>query len=221
MVKLADLGFRKGEIAETVVSTYNTDEKPNAAPIGVTINNSKQVALKLYTTSATYKNIATKKSAVINVTDNIEIFYRTAFKEFNPNGKVPKEWFQPAEKIEAPKLRNADATIEVSVLNITPIEEEQAMVLCKVIHINTTKKPPHVYCRAFGLTLEAIIHATRVKKFLSGTSDQKKQANKLLQTIEECSSIVKRVAPNSPYTKIMTNLDHMINGWRKENENLH
>ena len=34
-MKLVDLGFSKGTIVETIVSTYNRDGKPNAAPMGV------------------------------------------------------------------------------------------------------------------------------------------------------------------------------------------
>lgn len=221
MVTLADLGFHKGEIVETVVSTYNADGRPNAAPIGVTMENPKQVSLKFYTTSETYKNVATKKCAVINITNNIEIFYKTAFKELNPNGVVPKEWFQQDKKIEAPRLYSADAAIGISVLSITLLDEEKALVLCKVTHISANKKLPQVYSRAFGLTLEAIIHSTRVKKFLSGTPEQQKQSLKLLETIKEYRSIVNRVAPNSLYTEIMTNLNHMINTWRSKNESLH
>ncbi len=221
MVRLIDFGFHHGAIVETIVSTYNADGTPTAAPIGVTMENPKNVALKLYTTSATYKNIEAKKCAIINVTNDIELFYRTAFKEINPNGTVPTEWFQPNKKTEAPKLCKADATIHVAVLNITALNEEKAEALCKVTHIETTKKVPQTYCRAFGITLEAIIHATRVKKFLSGTANQQKQAAKLIETIKEYQSIVKRVAPNSHYTEIMTNLDYMINGWRSKNESLH
>lgn len=221
MVTLADLGFHKEEIVETIVSTYNADGKPHAAPIGVTMKNSNQVVLKFYTTSETYKNITAKKCAIINITGNIEIFYRTAFKELNPNGMVPKEWFQQDKKIEAPRLYIADATIGISVLNIAPLDEEKVVALCKVTHINTNKKFPQVYSRAFGLTLEAIIHSTRVQKFLSGTIEQQKQALKLLETIEECRTIVNRVARNSIYTEIMTNLSHMIDDWRNKNESLH
>ena len=35
MAKLTDLGFSKGMIFETIVSTYNPDGTPNAAPMGV------------------------------------------------------------------------------------------------------------------------------------------------------------------------------------------
>ena len=35
MAKLTDLGFSKGIIFETIVSTYNLDGSPNAAPMGV------------------------------------------------------------------------------------------------------------------------------------------------------------------------------------------
>ncbi len=45
MVKLADLGFFKGTIYETIASTFNPDGNPNAAPMGVIMQNEQQVAL--------------------------------------------------------------------------------------------------------------------------------------------------------------------------------
>ena len=37
MTNLDDLGFLKGSIGETIVSTYDVDGQPNAAPMGVVI----------------------------------------------------------------------------------------------------------------------------------------------------------------------------------------
>ncbi len=217
MTKLADLGFQNGVIVETVVSTYNAKITPNAAPMGITMEDAQHVTIKLFTTSSTYKNLKTKKCAVINVTCDIEVFYRTAFKEANPKGKVPPEWFEKAETGEAPRLSMADAFVEVSVISLKPLGEEKAEAFCDVKLVKASVGNfPKVYCRAFSATLEAIIHATRVKNFLSGSKDQQKQAVKLLETIENCRDIVNRVAPNSRYSEIMVDLDKMISLWRSK-----
>ena len=217
MTKLADLGFQKGVIVETVVSTYNADGTLNAAPMGVTMENAQQVTIRLFTTSSTYKNLKTKKCAVINVTCDIDVFYRTAFKETNLKSTVPPEWFEKAETVESPRLRRADAFIEVSVADIKPLVDEKAEAFCDVKLVKaSTGNLPKAYCRAFSATLEAIIHATRVKKFLSGSKEQQKQAMKLLETIGNCRDIVNRVAPNSCYSEIMTDLDKMIISWESK-----
>src|SRR5208283_3118058 len=108
-------------IAECIVSTYNMDGKPNAAPMGVIMKDEQHLIINLFNSSTTCSNIKANGYAIINLTSNIEVFYKTAFKEANPDGKLPQEWFKKAKAVNAPKLRFADATIDVSVNDLTPI----------------------------------------------------------------------------------------------------
>ena len=219
MIELADLGFSKGVILETVVSTYSVYGKPNAAPMGVKMKTLKRIALKIYTSSSTYKNLQSKRCAVVNVTSDPEIFYYTAFKEANPEGEVPQEWFEKAEIIDAPRLRTADAHIEVAIASLTPIDARTAEALCDVKLVRASTNLPKAYCRAAFATIEAIIHATRVKPFMThGDSQEQKQALKLLETIRQCHDVVNRIAPSSRYSKIMEDLSQRIDSWRRKNE---
>ncbi len=221
MAKLVDLGFSKGVIAETIVSTYNVVGQPNAAPMGAIMEDEKRIVIGLYNSSLTYKNLRLKGCAVINVTSDPELFYRTAFKEVNPEGKVPREWFEKAETVNAPRLRMADALIEVSVARIASLGAEKTEALCDVKLVKATKTLPKAYCRALFATVEAIIHATRVKVFLGGDEKRKAQALKLLETIGFYRDVVQRVAPNSRYDEIMADLTRMVNSWMEvKNESL-
>ena len=210
--KLTDLGFSKGIIAETIVSTYNTDGKPNAAPMGAIMEDEQKIIINLFNSSSTYRNLQANRCAVINLTSNIEVFYKTALKEANPDGKLPEEWFEKSDSVNAPKLRLADATIDVSVIDMAPIGTEKTTVTCNVKQVNTTKKYPQVYCRAMSATVEAIIHATRVKAFINNEKQQK-HISKLLEMIENCNDVVNRVASNSPYSAIMADLMMRIDSW--------
>ncbi len=218
MTKLPDLGYTKGLIFETIVSTFNEHEQPNAAPMGTIMENDSQIVIKLYNTSLTHKNLQTSKCAAINITSNIDLFYKTAFKENNPIGKLPADWFVKAETVNAPRLKTSDATIEVAVADMKPIDAEKTVVICNVKHISATKNLPQAYCRAFPATVEAIIHATRIKAFLAGNEKQKAQAKKLLETIAASQDVVNRTAPNSRYAEIMTDLTRMIDSWRNTKE---
>ncbi len=220
MAKLYDLGFLKGTIGETIVSTYDADGQPTAAPMGIVMENNEQVIIRPFISSLTYKNIQTKKCAVVNVTSNPELFYLTAFKEANPDGKLPPDLFQKAETVDAPRLREADATVEVSVAETASFSTERAEFLCNVKLVEASKKPPKVYCRAQFATIEAIIHATRVKPFLRGDKQEQEHAFRLLELIEICQDIVNRTAPNSRYSEIMADLTQRINLWRKDSESL-
>ena len=217
--KLNDLGFSKGIITETIVSTYNAEEQPNAAPMGVTIENAQRIMIRPYTSTLTYKNLQLKMCAVINVTANPELYYRTAFKETNPKGRIPQKWFEKAETVDAPKLRMADAHIEVSVVDISAFETERATALCQVKLIKAPKMLPKVYCRASSATIEAIIHATRVKVLVNDKNEQK-PVHKLLKMIRNCNDVVNRVAPNSLYSEIMADLNQRIESWRAKSESL-
>jgi len=189
--------------------------------MGVTMENLQRVVLRVYTSSLTYKNLNSKKSGVVNVTCDAELFYRTAFKEANPNGKLPQNLFEKAEIIDAPRLRTADAHIEVVVVNIKQFDDERDDVVCDVRYIQTSNVFPRAYSRALFATVEAIVHATRVKVFITYKDKRKReQASKLLKTIKDCNDIVNRVAPNSPYSEIMTDLNQRINSWRAEVESL-
>jgi len=220
-MEIADLGFSKGKIVETILSTYNKDGKANAAPMGVTVDNLYRVIIRIYTSTLTYNNLQAKKSGVVNVISDADVFYRTAFKDANPNGEIPQDWFEKAETVDAPKLRKAKANIEVAVVDIKQFDTEIAEVLCNVKLVQTVKVLPKVYCRALFATVEAIIHATRVQAFITHADKQKReQALKLLEMIRGYRELVNRVAPNSNYSEIMEDLKQRIDSWRSKGESL-
>jgi len=214
MDELEDLGFLKNGIVETIVSTYNSDGQPNAAPMGVKRIDAQNVILRPYVSTLTYKNLRSRRSAVINVTSNPELYYRTTFKEANSEGRLPAEWFSRAENVDAPRLLSADAFIEVSVVNIESPSGQRAEVLCGVKLVKRSNVLPKAYCRATFATIESIIHATRVKAFLA--SGQHKEAERQMKLIKYYSAIVDRVAPDSRYSETMNDLIQRINSWKKE-----
>ena len=210
---ITDLGFSKGIIFETIVSTFDKTGNPNAAPMGVIMENEQTLSLNIFNSSLTSQNLKTSGCAVINLTSDIAIFYRSTFKEANPDGKLPLEWFEKAESVNAPKLRWADATLDVSVTHIQLVGKDKAKMQCRVEKVTAAKQYPKPNCRALALTLEAIIHATRVKAFSNDPSKQE-EVHKLLGLIENCSKVVNRAAPKSTYSAVMADLTHRINNWR-------
>jgi hypothetical protein len=215
MTTLADLGFSKGAIVETVVSTYNADGQPNAAPMGVTMESPQRLTLRIYTSSLTYENLKSNRCAVVNVTSDPEVFYKTAFKESNPNGRLPLEWVEKADIVDAPRLRKAEAHIEVAVEDIASFDAERAEVLFDVKRVQSLAVLPKAYCRASFATIEAVIHATRVKAFIRHSDSQKReQALKLFDIIRMYREVVSRVAPNSRSDEIMADLTRRVEAWR-------
>ena len=215
MTELADLGFGKGVIVETVVSTYGRDGEPNAAPMGATMEQAQRVVFRIYKSSSTYSNLQAKRCAVVNVTSSAEVFYRTAFKEANPEGRIPARWFEKATTVAAPRLRVANAHVEVTVLDVSHLDGAKAGVTCEAKLIHAATVLPQAYCRASFAAIEAIIHATRVNHFLMhGARAKQEQAVDLMEKIKDCQDVVNRVAPNSRYSEIMKDLTRRIDSWR-------
>ena len=213
MVDLAELGFQKGIIAETIVSTYNKDGTPNAAPMGAIMLDPSHIAINFFNSSSTLQNIKAKRSAVANLTTDIELFYKTTFKEANPNSKLPEEWFGKAKSVNAPELITADAMVEMLVDDLSPFGKEKTKVVFSVKLVEATQKHAQVHCRAMSATLEAIINATRIKAFAKG-ENQQVRVQKLLEMVEQFNDVVNRVAPDSPYSRVMADLLKRIDSWR-------
>lgn len=212
MADLADLGFKVGVISEAIVTTYNADGSANAAPMGLILIDEQHLSMNIFNTSSTCRNLKTKKAGAINLTANIEVYYKSAIKEANKKGTLPSEWFVNAETVEAPKLRIADATIEVSVEK-AEYNADRTLLLCKVQRLSAKKAFPQVYCRAFHLTVEAITHATRVKAFAEDSGRQEEVA-KLTGVIQDFAAIVERVAPDSRYAAVFADLLQRVDSWR-------
>jgi hypothetical protein len=215
VAKLTDLGFSKGIFAETIVSTYNVDGTPNAAPMGIILEDEKTLTMNIFNSSSTNRNLKASKCGVINLTNNVDVFYKTTFKEANPNGKLPAEWFDRAKAVNAPRLCFANASIEVRVTIIESGGLERTKFLCEVTQMNAPKKYPQVYCRALSATLEAITHATRVEAYINN-ENKRKQVSELLETIEHQRDLVNHVAPNSVYSSVMSDLMKRIDSWRNK-----
>ncbi|MCP8322153.1 MAG: DUF447 family protein [archaeon] len=214
---LSDLGFIKNCVFEVIVSTYGINHVPNAAPMGIMTDDMQRFIMKPYTTSQTYRNIFLQKCAVINIISNSIIYYKTAFKDANPDKRVPIDWFEKADLVDAPKLKNADTCIEVKAINIENKKRDRAKVLCEVVDIShIINIVPKAYCRANFALIESIIHATRINVFLS--KDEKEKVEGLIKLIKYYDTLVERVAPSSVYSDIMKEILKRIEDWKAKSE---
>jgi hypothetical protein len=203
---LKELGIERGRICEILLSTYNDDGSPTAAPMGIRTYDFRHLIIEPYATTLTYKNLCSRKCAVANVTDDPELFYDTAFKK----GKLPKEWFEKAVTVDAPRMKASYSFLELSLISIAK-RGDMATITCEVKLAEIRPSYVRPYCRATFATIESIIHATRVKEFLKdGAIDE---ADKLIRLIEHYHAIVKRTNPNSSCERIMDELTLKINSW--------
>jgi hypothetical protein len=197
-----DLGF----IYEVVVSTCDATWKPNAAPMGIQFvadeksYGDKRILLRPFKSTTTYKNLSSHGEAVINVTSDPEIFYKTLVKQEGAKADALKNIFQLAKSVKPPRIRGSDAYIEVSVQSsgqATTNKGERAEILCEIKFVQIDKPSAKLYCRAPHALIETMIHATRVRELISeGSIDE---ASQLLELMDRYRNLIHRVAPCSHY----------------------
>ena len=206
--------FRIGEIYETILSTYNDDGRPNAAPVGIAFINRKKIRAQLYKGSRTLTNILSKRCAVANLTSDPILFYKTAFKG---ETKPPNFHFSKARTVNAPLLKDAGGYLELSLIRSIPEKEKVNMEFS--IRRFSCGQPIRLYSRAAHALLEATVHATRVREYLS--RGKRGKAAPLIRMINHYKDVIGRVSPDSDYARAIKELQSNINRRKRETQSTH
>jgi hypothetical protein len=186
---LEALGFRKDWIYETIISTYS-GAKPHSAPMGVSTPDRAFLAAEIYKTSETCANILSKKIFCVNLSSDISLFHDSAYKK----GTLV---YGRADKIEAPIIAQADASLEISVLESVDLGD-RIRFIGNVVNYSARKEFASIKLvnRGEALALEALIALTKIPH---STSEEKESLEKEIRRI---SRVVSRVAPGSPAEKL-------------------
>ena len=208
---LAKYGFIPGAVMEAVVSTCDEDGRPNAAPMGVTSGDLRTLIIRPYLNTTTYRNLKVSRCAVVNITLDPWLFYITALKEVNPEGVLPLKLFDKAEKVKAPRLKDAQGFIEVNVIDIKEVGK-RGIVKCEVVYAKAKRMPARLYCRGAYAAIEAVIHATRVKEALAAGNVE--EAMRLEGLIKYYRDLVRRVSRGTTYEAVIEGLLNLIKRWR-------
>jgi len=207
---LSAVGLEKGVIYEVIVSTSALDGTPNAAPMGVRSFDGKTLTLIPFKSTQTYRNLLVTRMAVANIIDDPQLFYNTALKEGAP---CPRQMFEDAKHVEAPRLAQAEGVIELTVSTIRDEGPERARVDCDPVHSEAIQLRPKPYCRGKFAAIEAIIHATRVKVFLK--EGRREEANRLIQSILSYKALAERVCPDSSYCRVIEDVVGKVREWER------
>ena len=206
---LAKLNLNPGYIYETIVTTYNPQDKmPNAAPMGIAFHDEKTVVISPYMTTQTFKNIQQTRYAVINFIYDLDTFFESAFGTNKP--KLPLHRFKPSKKVPVPGLKDAFAYVEVETLEIQK-DASRAKIIAEIKTWDVGQIPCFPINRGYNLVLESIIHATRIVEF----RDDEKLVGPLITLIKQYSTLVTKVAPEGKLVALMAQLENLIE--KKEN----
>ncbi|MHA1266708.1 MAG: DUF447 domain-containing protein [Candidatus Helarchaeota archaeon] len=208
MTILTELNVKPHFIYETIVTTYMPDKNmPNAAPMGIQFLNGEQIIIKPFIDTQTYKNIAYSRCAVVNFVYDLEIFFESALGKRVP--KLPLAFFEPATKIDAPRLKNATAIVELRIKEIDVVKK-WATVKGDIICWDITTPPFYPLNRGDHLLLESIIHTTRILAFQGNP----KKVKALVELIDQYREIIEKVAPHGPSMKLMNKIQAIIKNIR-------
>jgi len=200
---------RVGEIYETILSTYNDDGRPNAAPMGIIFTKRKKVCMRLYRGSQTLVNILARKCAVANITSDPILFYKTALKE---ETRSPTRSYSKAEMVNAPLLKDADGYLEMRLIRSIPGKEKIDVEFC-VKKFSRRKVTARFHSRAAHALIESTIHATRVREYLS--KGNRRKATPLIRMINHYKDVIERVSPDSDYASAIKELQSSIHRWKR------
>jgi len=202
--KLDQMGFDYGSTIETILTTWNHDRTVNAAPMGVIRNIKDQIIIKPYKSSNTYRNMLRKEEACINLTQDSEIFLKTAFKDENLGSFSIKkgELF----------LDGSDASIILKIINFEFEDENRFAFKCEIQKIITKKRIPVGFSRGKNNAIEAIIHASHIRYKINESGEDIR--TDLINFNYNIQIIRKVSASNSIEMKVANKLESLVEKWR-------
>ncbi len=161
-LSIAELGFKRGAVSECIVTTYNEEKNPNAAPIGIYFLNNTTLVMKIYE-NRTVKNMLMNEECAINIVDDAFIFLKciAGYRDFE---------YLEAKNINAPVLKNARAVIECKVDSYKEYLKEDKygksrVFLFKIKVVNcyllNNKNLPKVLNRGENAVLEIAVKLSR------------------------------------------------------------
>jgi uncharacterized protein len=147
-------------ILETVVTTLDEDGEVNFAAMGVVWDEERPV-IRPYVGTRTFRNLVRTREAVVNVTDDVLLFAKSALSR----ERFPS---RPASRVRGVILADACHWREVTVERVSPpgpqpAAGERAEVATRVV-AGAVGRPFAGLCRAKHAVVEASILASRARR---------------------------------------------------------
>jgi uncharacterized protein len=139
-------------IYETIVTTRRPDGEAHVVPLGIR-KEGQFIVLAPFRPSATLDNILRERCAVVNFTDDVQIFAGCLTGRFN--------WpTLPATKVSCPRLADSLAHSELELISVEE-NEQRPRLLCRVV-LTDIHAPFRGFNRAQAAVLEACILVSRL-----------------------------------------------------------
>ena len=157
-IDLTLIGMEKGRQYETIITTHNSENFKNAAPIGVLCSGPDMVLSRIFKGSHTLNNMISQKEYVVNITHDPMLFTESTL------GNLPQDYFNDDNS-----LKCADAYFKCEVVSLKeavkqsdPIKKKDEAIVIKAkvteLVINRDTKAMN---RGFGYVVESLANLTR------------------------------------------------------------
>ena len=178
------IGMEKGRQYETIITTKNSKNIKNAAPIGVICAGENKILNRIFKGSHTLENIISQKEFIVNITHDPNLFTASLL------GNLPEEYFN-----EDNSLKCADAYFKCNVISLTeavkqsdPIKKNgEAIVIKSKVTELVINRPTHAMNRGFAYVIESLANLTRFDM----VNDDKKE--EYIKRFREANRVVVKV----------------------------
>ncbi len=170
-MNIAGMGFTPGRIMEAIVTTFNEDGSPNAAPIGICPLEDGKIQMDVHEPSDTRHNILRTGCCVVNIIFDPYLFLKCAILgsgKGEAENEITADEIVPAENIDAPALKEANAWIELKMLQSeekTKTDMHGEMKLSRIIFsvekIKVNKEYPVAINRGVFAAIETAVALSR------------------------------------------------------------
>jgi len=181
------LNVKRGWIYESILS-FSINGKAKVMPMGFFTDDMENIGISIYKTSKILEDLLSKEIFVINLTSDVKFFYQSIFER-------DKLKFLSTKSNE-PYIDGVDGYLELKLDRVVETADKKILI-SEIKDYELFSKDTRLINRASHLSLEALILVTKLP-YLS--LETKKWA---LKSLNEYERIVKKVAPNSEYGKIV------------------
>ena len=158
IIDLTLIGMEKGRQYETIITTSDSENNKNAAPIGVLCSGPDKVLSRIFKGSRTLENIISQKEYVVNITHDPMLFTESTL------GNLPQDYFN-----EDNSLKCADAYFKCEVISLKeavkqsdPVKKKgEAIVIKSKVTELVIKRNTKAMNRGFGYVVESLANLTR------------------------------------------------------------
>lgn len=176
--------MEKGKQYETIVSTINSENVKNAAPIGILCAGNDKVLCRIFKGGKTLDNILSQKEFIVNITHDPLLF------EMSTVGNLPEDYFNDDNSI-----KDVDAYFKCEVIKFSeaikqsdPIKKKDEAIVIKSqvseLIINNNVK---AFNRGFGYVIETLANFSRFDMV------GEKHKQDYLEKFREARRIVKKI----------------------------